>query len=353
MKHLGLITALMMLALPGGAVAAGRSGTAGSAGATPHRGAVSFYARVLRASPAAVVLRRLSDGADVHFSADQVTRAPGAVSDGKGGQALLAHLAEGPRSLAGAVEMLQPGVIVVVAQTAGAGGRVNVAIRLPDASAPAVARAQRAGGLVGDVSQTGFVLDTPGGAKLSLQFGAHRSPSLQVCETVHVVYRQSAGTLIVERVRRTGRSHAGSCAAVPATRRLVGLITQITSGGLTLGRGRRAQTFTLASPGPAAGFQAGDLVTVTYTGGQASDVEYVERTAGGSVTAVAGGSLTIASGRRNRSQTFVADPAQAMFAGLAVGDRVLVTYHQTGGGLVADVAAVRSSPRRSQAAALS
>jgi hypothetical protein len=60
---------------------------------------------------------------------------------------------------------------------------------------------------------------------------------------------------------------------------------------------------------------------------------------------VSGGSLTIASGRRGRSQTFVADPAQDMFTGLSVGQRVLVTYHQTAGGQVADVAAVRT-PRR-------
>jgi hypothetical protein len=333
MKRLGLITALMALALPGGAMAAGRAR------------AVSFYARVLRASSQTLVLRRLPDGADVRFSADQVTRAPGVRSVGRGGQALLAHVAEGPRSLAGAIAMLQPGLTVVVAETAGERGRVKVAIRLPDASAPAVARTQRASGVVGDVSQTGFVLDTPDGAELSLQLRAHHAPSVEVCERVRVVYRQHAGALLAEQVRRTGRSRAGSCAGVPVTRRLVGLITRITNSGLTVSRGRHAETFTLASPALAAGFQAGDQVTVTYTGDQASDVEYVERTATGSVTAVSAGSLSITSGHRRRAETFVADPVQAMFAGLSVGERVLVTYHQTADGLVADVAAARA-PRR-------
>jgi hypothetical protein len=330
MKRLGLITALMALGLPGGAMAAGRAR------------AVSFYARVLRVSSQTLVLRRLPDGADLRFSADQVTRAPGVLSEG---QALLAHVAEGPRSLAGAIAMLQPGVTVVVDETPGR-GRVQVAIRLPDASAPAVSRAQLASGVVGDVSQTGFVLDTPDGAELSLQLRAHHAPTVEVCDRVRVVYRQHAGALLAEQVRRTGRSLAGSCAGVPVTRRLVGLITRITSSGLTVSRGRRAETFTLASPALAAGFQAGDQVTVTYTGDQASDVEFVERTATGSVTAVTAGSLTITSGHRRRAQTFVADPVQAMFAGLSVGERVLVTYHQTAHGQVADVAAARA-PRRS------
>jgi hypothetical protein len=89
------------------------------------------------------------------------------------------------------------------------------------------------------------------------------------------------------------------------------------------------------------GFAVGDLVDVTYdtTSGSpiASDVEYVEADATGTVTAVDTTSLTLTNSDTGQTQTIVADPAEDMFDGVSVGDEVVVTYHQSAGQLIADV----------------
>jgi hypothetical protein len=68
----------------------------------------------------------------------------------------------------------------------------------------------------------------------------------------------------------------------------------------------------------------------------ASDVEYVEQDATGTVTDVSSASVTITSSDTNQSETFTADPSQGVFDAVAVGDQIDVTYHQSSSLLVAD-----------------
>jgi hypothetical protein len=122
----------------------------------------------------------------------------------------------------------------------------------------------------------------------------------------------------------------------------VGTITQLSTTGLTINVGGRAMTFSCDPQDDLTdGFATGDLVDVTYdsSGGslQASDVEYVEADATGTVTAVDTSSLTLTNSDTGQTQTIVAAPEEDMFDGVTVGDGVVVTYHQSAGQLIADV----------------
>jgi len=122
----------------------------------------------------------------------------------------------------------------------------------------------------------------------------------------------------------------------------VGTITQLSTTGLTINVGGHTMTFSCNPDDDLTdGFATGDLVDVTYDsqGGSlvASDVEYVESDATGTVTAVATSSLTLTNSDTGQTQTIVADPDEDMFDGVSVGDGVVVTYHQSAGQLIADV----------------
>jgi hypothetical protein len=122
----------------------------------------------------------------------------------------------------------------------------------------------------------------------------------------------------------------------------VGTITQLSTTALTINAGGRTMTFSCDPEDDLTdGFATGDLVDVTYdsSGGslQASDVEYVETDATGTVTAVDTSSLTLTNSDTGQTQTIVADVDEDMFDGVSVGDGVVVTYHQSAGQLIADV----------------
>ena len=79
------------------------------------------------------------------------------------------------------------------------------------------------------------------------------------------------------------------------------------------------------------GFAVGDVVDVTYGHGRAaSSVEYVEHRASGTVTSSGQGQMTIINGATGRSETFL------IHAAVATGGRVVVVYHRSASGLVAD-----------------
>jgi len=121
-----------------------------------------------------------------------------------------------------------------------------------------------------------------------------------------------------------------------------GTITQLSGTGLSVSTDSGTLRF---SVDPAAdltsGFLVGDVVDVTYAQNAdgslvADDVEYAEQDASGVVTAVSDSSVTIGGQPDGSSATIAADPALGLFEGVAAGDTVDVTYHQSGPRLVAD-----------------
>lgn len=90
------------------------------------------------------------------------------------------------------------------------------------------------------------------------------------------------------------------------------------------------------------GFLNGDQVTVTYNKLQdgalkASDVEYFDQDAVGTVVAVDSGSVTLQLDGTGAIQRYIDDPSDDMFDGVNVGDQeVDVTYHVASAGLVVD-----------------
>lgn len=384
MKRVALLAAVLLLALPSGALAAARAGVVLSVDRahhtlqlvdgrhvvhayryrgrlpTVHAGSrisfqpagrtithvsarsaqtrtVSYYARVLRSSRQALVLR-LGDGSNLKFSDRQVKRVPSGRAGGRHHPPLAHIAARGPRSVSVAIQGLEAGITVLIAETVDSSGNVTITIALPPGATSGVGPSQQAGGVVADVSQDGFVLDTPDGSELRLHAAQSTLAGLglQACETVTVTYHQDANILVADSVQSTGSSTTGDCADSQPTDHATGTITQVSATGLTLSTDQGPQTFTVDSADITAGFQVGDLVEVTSAHGVAGDVEYVEQDATGTVTAVAAGSVTI-SGDGGPARTFVADPSQGMFDGIAAGDQVDVIYHQSSGQMVADV----------------
>jgi hypothetical protein len=248
---------------------------------------VRFYGRVVRSNASGITLR-LTDGATVSFNANQVS----AVSKRVNAQwhrwrslsAAALHVHAG-LNIAG----LAPGTIVFVTETIS-GGHATISVTLPAGNRSGNQRGKQSGVQSGDQNQADNGSDN------------------------------GAGT--------------GGDA--------VGTITQLSTTALTINAGGRTMTFSCDPEDDLTdGFATGDLVDVTYdsSGGslQASDVEYVEADATGTVTAVDTSSITLTNSDTGQTQTIVADPDEDMFDGVSVGDGVVVTYHQSAGQLIADV----------------
>jgi len=247
---------------------------------------VSFYGRVVRSNASGLTLR-LKDGATVSFDSTQVS----AVSRRVNAQwhrwrslsAAALHVHAGLN-----IAALAPGTIVFVTETI-ANGHAMISVTLP------------AGNRSGNQS----------GNQNGNQPGSQPSDN-------------------------GGDNGAGTGGDA------VGTITQLSTTALTVNVGGRTMTFSCDPEDDLTdGFAVGDLVDVTYdsSGGslQASDVEYVEADATGTVTAVDTSSLTLTNSDTGQSQTIVADADEGMFDGVSVGDGVVVTYHQSAGQLIADV----------------
>ena len=246
---------------------------------------VSFYGRVVRSNAGGLTLR-LGDGATVSFSANQVSAVRKRVNAQwhrwRSLSAAALHVHAG-LNIAG----LAPGTIVFVTETISS-GHATISVTLPAGS-----RGNQSG--------------NQGGNQTGSQSSDNGSDN--------------------------GAGNGGDA---------VGTITQLSTTGLTINVGGRTMTFSCDPADDLTdGFAVGDLVDVTYdsSGGsfQASDVEYVEADATGTVTAVDTSSLTLTNSDTGQTQTIVADADEGMFDGVSVGDGVVVTYHQSAGQLIADV----------------
>ncbi|MGZ4304056.1 MAG: hypothetical protein ACXVEW_02375 [Solirubrobacteraceae bacterium] len=247
---------------------------------------VSFYGRVVRSNANGLTLR-LSDGKTVKFATKQVTAVRKRVNaqwhKWRSLSSSTLHVNNGGSAVN--INGLAPGTIVLVTETV-LGGHPTITVTLP--------------------------AGTPGSG------GGH-----------------STGTTTQG---GDGSTDNGADTSGDA----VGTITQLSLSSVTINANGRSLTFSCDPQDDLTdGFAVGDLVDVTYDSSndslQASDVEYVENDATGTVTAVDSASLTLTTSDTGQTQTIVADPAEEMFDGVSVGDEVVVTYHQSAGQLIADV----------------
>lgn len=365
-----LATAGSLLALSVGAVTAPANAAARSKGkhrnshhlAGPGRGAhhaglpgnkahtVSFTARVVRSS-ASGLLVRTADGRILHFSKKQIkpTLVPKRRKSRQGHGRRPMHASDLQVSSGNVVVNilgLQPGVLLQIAETIDSNGNVTITITLPPLSGQ-----EQASGVVTEVGSDTFEVQSSDGVALRLHMSADALSKLNLesCEMVDVTYHQDTGILVADNVTGTGSSATGDCAP---TYDATGIIAQVSAGGLTINGDNGPVSFSVdPSSDLTSGFQAGDLVNVTYTKNSdgsltATDVQFVEGTASGQVTSISssanGGSLTITDDDNRQSETFSADPTNGVqinahaFNGVSVGDQVALTYHQSSGHLVAD-----------------
>lgn len=270
---------------PGSRISFGHKGhTIASVRVAPGK-TVSFYGRVVRSNANGLTLR-LRDGATVSYDSTQVSAVRKRVNaqwyKWRSLSAASVHVSNGGSTVN--IAGLAPGTTVLVTETI-ANGNATISVTLPAGSQ----------GSRGKQSQTGSQSSDNGGDN--------------------------------------GAGNSGDA---------VGTITQLSTTGLTINVGGRTMTFSCDPQDDLTdGFATGDLVDVTYdsNGGslQASDVEYVEADATGTVTAVSTASLTLTNSDTGQTQTIVADPGENMFDGVSVGDGVVITYHQSAGQLIADV----------------
>jgi Domain of unknown function (DUF5666) len=121
-----------------------------------------------------------------------------------------------------------------------------------------------------------------------------------------------------------------------------GTIAQVSAGGLSINAAAGGLNFSVdPASGLTDGFLVGDVVDVTYAPNadgslSADDVEYVEQDVSGTVAAVSDGRITVVGSEGGPSVTIAADPAAGLLGGVAVGDQVDVTYHQSASGPLAD-----------------
>jgi hypothetical protein len=171
---------------------------------------------------------------------------------------------------------------------------------------------------------------------------------LSVCETVSIGYHPGAAGPVLDSLLPTGASTSaavsvtggGTCADnSDGGNDVVGTITQLTSATVTLEiPGIGSETFALDPAGGLTdGNGLGDLVDVTFDSGganPASDVEWSEAYATGTVTSVSADALKLVDAVTGQTESFAA--ADATFAGVSKGDRIGVVYWVSAGAPQAD-----------------
>jgi hypothetical protein len=311
---------------------------------------VSFFGRVLRLSAGGLVVR-LADGSTMAFSSKQILRkrAKPARRHTARRHKHFAHRAIdirlSPGGMSANIRGLQPGVTVLVIETMDSQGGVAITITLPARGSSGVSGEQQASGVVSEVNTDAFVLHTADGSDLRLHMANDTlaNLNLQICYIVNITYHQAAGMLIADQVQSTGTSSSGRCATSQDSLDAVGTITQVSATSVTISTDQGPLTLSIDPSAGAVtdGFLVGDMVDVTYSQNgygslSASDIQYVQQDVVGTVTAVSVGSITITDVNTRQPDTITADPSQAVFAAVAIGDQIDVTYHESSGQLIAD-----------------
>ncbi|MFZ0042960.1 MAG: hypothetical protein WAK93_16755 [Solirubrobacteraceae bacterium] len=323
-----------------------------SARSRAHR--VSFLAMVMR-SRADGLLLKLGDGQPFDLVTHQVLKP--------------AYARRAPMAFAAASpSAVQPGLVVLVTETLGRGG-ASVSIKPASSTSPGVAGARHVAGVVIAVGSSSVTLKTADGTVIvKVPASVLAQDGVQPCDKVTVVYHQTGGTLDASKIKTVGDSSTGSCAGGATgagdgssdgsddgsgddstttvddngSPDVIGNITTVSGSGLTISvPGQGSMSFVVDDPEITDGFVVGDNVDVTYSQEpsgtlDASDVEYNENDAVGTVLAVSETSLTISDSDTGARETFTADPSSGMFDGINDGDDVDVSYHLSNGQTVVD-----------------
>lgn len=288
-----------------------------------------FYARVVSAGSRGVVFK-LADGNQLHFTARQVRRH----------HRLMAHAAVGIPGVAINIQGLEPGVTVLVTETAAADGTITITLTLPPPSDSVAGGEQQASGVISEVDTDAFVLTTDDGSDLRLHMTATAlsNLNLQVCDTAAVTYHQDAGMLIADTVDDNGVSISGDCSGDSGDDEdAYGPITAISDTSVTIQTGHGPMSFQVDPQDDLTdGFVVGDDVDVTYYSNgdgtySADDIEYNDQDVTGVVTSVSGSSITITMDQGGGPETFTVDPIDELLDGISVGDDVDVYFYSNTG----------------------
>ena len=314
---------------------------------------VSYLARVVRSSGKKVVFR-LADGHTVSFAGTQLSKHAklhakhAKHNKARVRRAFVAHAAAAGSGVTINIQGLAPGTTVLVTETTAPDGSITISITLPSGpvgTGGPVAGDQTADGVVTDVGNDTFTMTTADGSSLVFHMAADALSSVDMfpCDTVTVSYHSDSGLLVADNVDDTGTSDTGDCSGDNSSSDEVGPIVSISPSSVTIATSDQGNMTFTVDPTAALtdGYVVGDVVDVTYApdsngNNVASDIEYVENDVTGTVSAVSVGSVTVVDGDTGQPVTFNADPAQEMFGGVAVGDSIDVTYHQSGGLSVVD-----------------
>jgi hypothetical protein len=312
-----------------------------SAGARAH--VVSFLGLVTRASSASLKLR-LGDGQSVTVGARN------------------------------AAKSFTPATVVLVSEKIGRGAP-SISVKPAAASSPGVGGEHQLSGVVSSVASSSVAVSTSQETvSLQISAGALARDGLAPCDKVVVKYHQHGAHLIADKVVTDGTSASGTCArdssgaGGPAgsgdngagdngsgddgsgdngsgddgsgdgSQDVIGTITTVSPSGLTVSvPGTGSMTFIVDTPDITDGYVDGDQVDVTYDQDSngtldASDVEYNENDALGTVDQVSSSSLTITDSSTGGRDTFTADPSDGTFDGISQGDDVVDNVSEAGDG---------------------
>ena len=139
---------------------------------------------------------------------------------------------------------------MLVTEAVDARGDLTITISLPSLATRGADARQRASGIVSEVDQDAFVVQTSDGSQLRLHMapGALAKANLQVCDSVDVSYHQDAATLVADRVNDTGSSNSGDCSDQQSQDE-VGTITQVSASSITVAtQDNGSMTFAVDSP---------------------------------------------------------------------------------------------------------